>query len=76
MPVVVVVPVAGLEAMANVGTPAGATARSARMALTSTLCLSTGAFVTDTRPTRKTTCRIKDVTMGRQDNSFGRRRSP
>jgi hypothetical protein len=48
-------------------TPAGgaAAARSARMALTSALCLSTGAFVTETKTARKTTCRIKDATMGR-----------
>ena len=44
MPVVVVAPAAGLEAGSDVGSPAGAAAaRSARMALTSTLCLSTGA---------------------------------
>jgi len=77
MPVVVVVPAAGLEAGSDVGSPAGAAvARSARMALTSTLCLSTGAFVTETRPARKTTCKVRDATMGRPYDSFGRRRSP
>jgi hypothetical protein len=77
MPVVVVAPAAGLEAGSDVGSPAGAAAaRSARMALTSTLCLSTGAFVRETRPARKTTCKARDATMGRPYDSFGRRRSP